>query len=225
MAAWDLFARQQGRPLAAVLGGDAAGASSRACRSASRTRSTSWSSASSSNGPPVIGASRSRSSRAGTSSAVARVREACGDVPLMVDANAAYTLDGRRSPGRARSLRPDDDRAAARLRRPARPRRRCSAGCATPICLDESIHSLRAAEDALAIGACRIINIKPGRRRRARSVDSRCTTSPRGTACRCGTAACSKAGSAARTTSISRRCRISRCRATWRRAGATMRRI
>ena len=34
---------------------------------------------------------------------------------------------------------------------------------ATPICLDESIHSVRAAEEAIALGACRIINIKPGR--------------------------------------------------------------
>src|SRR4029453_6273967 len=34
---------------------------------------------------------------------------------------------------------------------------------ATPICLDESIHSVRAAEEALALDACRIINIKPGR--------------------------------------------------------------
>jgi o-succinylbenzoate synthase len=34
---------------------------------------------------------------------------------------------------------------------------------ATPICLDESIHSPRAARDAIDAGACRIINIKPGR--------------------------------------------------------------
>ena len=33
----------------------------------------------------------------------------------------------------------------------------------TPICLDESIHSLQSAMDAIQIGACRIINIKPGR--------------------------------------------------------------
>ena len=33
----------------------------------------------------------------------------------------------------------------------------------TPICLDESITSLRAAEDALALNATTIINIKPGR--------------------------------------------------------------
>jgi O-succinylbenzoate synthase len=34
---------------------------------------------------------------------------------------------------------------------------------ATPVCLDESIHTVRIARDAIAAGACRIINIKPGR--------------------------------------------------------------
>ncbi|MFN3928764.1 MAG: enolase C-terminal domain-like protein, partial [Thermoflexus sp.] len=33
----------------------------------------------------------------------------------------------------------------------------------TPICLDESIHTVRHARAALEMGACRIINIKPGR--------------------------------------------------------------
>lgn len=33
----------------------------------------------------------------------------------------------------------------------------------TPICLDECIHGLRDAEAAVALGACRIINIKLGR--------------------------------------------------------------
>jgi O-succinylbenzoate synthase len=33
----------------------------------------------------------------------------------------------------------------------------------TPICLDESIHTVRIARDAIAAAACRIINIKPGR--------------------------------------------------------------
>jgi O-succinylbenzoate synthase len=33
----------------------------------------------------------------------------------------------------------------------------------TPICLDESIVTLAAARAALALGSCRIINIKPGR--------------------------------------------------------------
>jgi O-succinylbenzoate synthase len=33
----------------------------------------------------------------------------------------------------------------------------------TSICLDESIHSLADAREAIGLGACRIINIKPGR--------------------------------------------------------------
>ena len=33
----------------------------------------------------------------------------------------------------------------------------------TPICLDETIHSVKAAEQALSIDACKYINIKPGR--------------------------------------------------------------
>jgi O-succinylbenzoate synthase len=33
----------------------------------------------------------------------------------------------------------------------------------TPICLDESITSARAAADAIALGACAVVNVKPGR--------------------------------------------------------------
>jgi o-succinylbenzoate synthase len=33
----------------------------------------------------------------------------------------------------------------------------------TPLCLDESIHTVKAGQDAITLGACRIINIKPGR--------------------------------------------------------------
>jgi O-succinylbenzoate synthase len=33
----------------------------------------------------------------------------------------------------------------------------------TPVCLDESITSARSAADAIRLGACRIVNIKPGR--------------------------------------------------------------
>ena len=33
----------------------------------------------------------------------------------------------------------------------------------TPVCLDESIHTVRIARDAIVAKACRIINIKPGR--------------------------------------------------------------
>jgi O-succinylbenzoate synthase len=93
---------------------------------------------------------------------VAAVRDRFADVPLMVDANAAYTLgDAAHLSGFDRfglmmieqPLDYDDIRDHAALQRRLQ----------TPICLDESIHSVRAAEDALALGACRIINIKPGR--------------------------------------------------------------
>jgi O-succinylbenzoate synthase len=40
---------------------------------------------------------------------------------------------------------------------------RLQARVSTPICLDESIRSVRVAEQAIDAGACRIINIKPGR--------------------------------------------------------------
>ena len=38
-----------------------------------------------------------------------------------------------------------------------------SQACATPICMDESIHSVASADSAIEFGACSVINIKPGR--------------------------------------------------------------
>ena len=80
----------------------------------------------------------------------------------MVDANAAYTVNDAAHLAALdryglmmieQPLDYDDLRDHATLQRQL----------STPICLDESIHSVRAAEDAIALGACRIINIKPGR--------------------------------------------------------------
>ncbi len=94
--------------------------------------------------------------------AVEMVRSRFDAIPLMVDANAAYTLDDTARLAALdafdlmmieQPLEYDDIRDHAELQR----------RIATPICLDESIESARAAEDAIAIGACRIINIKPGR--------------------------------------------------------------
>ncbi|MDQ3756717.1 MAG: o-succinylbenzoate synthase, partial [Actinomycetota bacterium] len=33
----------------------------------------------------------------------------------------------------------------------------------TPVCLDESVVSARSAADAIAMGACSVVNVKPGR--------------------------------------------------------------
>ncbi len=94
---------------------------------------------------------------------VRAVRERFGDdVPLQVDANTAYTLgDAQHLAGLdpfgllliEQPLPEDDLRGHAELGR----------RITTPICLDESVTSARAAADAIALGACRIINIKPGR--------------------------------------------------------------
>jgi O-succinylbenzoate synthase len=40
---------------------------------------------------------------------------------------------------------------------------RLQAAIRTPVCLDESIASVRRAEQALALGSCRYVNVKPGR--------------------------------------------------------------
>lgn len=94
---------------------------------------------------------------------VRAVRERFGpDLLLQVDANTAYTLAD--TPRLARldpfdlllieqPLPEDAVRAHATLARSLR----------TPICLDESITSARAAADAIALGACAIVNVKAGR--------------------------------------------------------------
>ncbi len=93
------------------------------------------------------------------------VRELRGrwpNVPLMVDANSAYTLaDGEHLAALdewgllmiEQPLAYDDLYEHSLLQRRLR----------TPICLDESIPSPNHARAALELGSCRIINIKPGR--------------------------------------------------------------
>ncbi len=94
---------------------------------------------------------------------VRAVRERFGDdVLLQVDANTAYTLGDARLLARLDSfglllieqpLDEEDVRGHAHLARQIR----------TPICLDESITSARAAADAITLGACAVVNVKPGR--------------------------------------------------------------
>ena len=62
----------------------------------------------------------------------------------------------------ARRVRPDPDRAAAGPRRHHRPRD-APGRLATPVCLDESIHSADDARKAIDLGACRVVNIKVSR--------------------------------------------------------------
>jgi o-succinylbenzoate synthase len=94
---------------------------------------------------------------------VSAVRNRFGDeLLLQVDANASYRLCDSRLLARLDTFSlvmieqplPEGD-----LRGHAEVARQVS----TPICLDESITSARVAADAIALGACRIINVKPGR--------------------------------------------------------------
>ena len=165
MAAWDLFARQQRRPLAELLGGTRASIENGIASGVS------------------IGIQESRDVLLDRVAAelgagyrrikikikpswdlepVRLIRERFGQVPLMVDANAAYTIDDADHLAQLdafdlmmieQPLEYDDLRDHARLQ----------ARLGTPICLDESLDTPRLAEEALTTGACRIINIKPGR--------------------------------------------------------------
>ena len=95
--------------------------------------------------------------------AVETVRARFGAIPLMVDANAAYTLADADHLAELDRVRPDDDRAAARLRRHRRSRRAAAAAEDADLSrrVDQDASASRA--EAIAAGACRIINIKPGR--------------------------------------------------------------
>jgi len=93
---------------------------------------------------------------------VRAVRERFGDVPLQVDANTAYTLADA---DRLAALDPFD---LLLIEQPMREELMLAHAdlarrVRTPICLDESIHSWQAAADAIAAGACKIVNVKPGR--------------------------------------------------------------
>ncbi len=94
---------------------------------------------------------------------VAAVREALGpDVPLMVDANSAYTLEDADDLARLDEfglMMIEQPLDRADLLRHAK----LQARIRTPICLDESIDSVDRAQDMLELESGRIVNLKPGR--------------------------------------------------------------
>jgi O-succinylbenzoate synthase len=161
MAVWELWARRQGVPLYRVLGGRggrvAAGVSVGLQRDAEAL-------------VDAVEAERAAGYRrvkikikpGRDRELVAALRGRFPELPLMVDANSAYSL------GDAPLLREldaydlmmveqplawDDIVDHAALQRQLR----------TPLCLDESIRSPDDARHALELGACRVINIKVGR--------------------------------------------------------------
>jgi o-succinylbenzoate synthase len=173
MAAWDLFARQRGEPLSATLG--AAVAEGSAPRR-TRDRIASGVSIGIQDSLDELVRKVEHELAAGYQrikikikpqwdvAAVAAIRERFGAIPLMVDANAAYSIDD----GSADRLGQLDDFALMMIEQPLDyddiiEHQTLQRKLRTAICLDESIKSVNAAREALAGNACRIVNIKPGR--------------------------------------------------------------
>jgi len=94
--------------------------------------------------------------------AVKSIRQIYPDIPLQVDANQAYTRDD------GKHLAQLDDFNLLLIEQPLDEHdilghALLAKEVKTPICLDESIISLQSAQDALALKATTVINIKPGR--------------------------------------------------------------
>jgi o-succinylbenzoate synthase len=90
------------------------------------------------------------------------VRKRFPDTLLMADANSAYTLKD------IDMLKRLDELNLMMIEQPLAhddivDHAKLQAAISTPICLDESIHSLEDARKAVELGSCKIINIKIGR--------------------------------------------------------------
>ncbi|MBA2387842.1 MAG: o-succinylbenzoate synthase [Acidimicrobiia bacterium] len=94
---------------------------------------------------------------------VGMIRRLIGDdVPLQVDANTAYRREDIEHLCRL------DEFGLLLIEQPLPEEDllghvRLAERSTTPVCLDESIHSAAGAVDAIELGACSVVNIKPGR--------------------------------------------------------------
>jgi o-succinylbenzoate synthase len=164
MACWDLWTRVRGLPLAQPLGG---------------TRQEIYSGVSLGIEPTITGlleqverfldqGYRRIKMKIGPGRDLAylrAVRQRWPDVPLMADANSAYSLE---DPAHVEALKDLDELDLMMIEQPLADddivdHARLQSQLRTPICLDESIHSTADARKALDLGSCRIINIKVSR--------------------------------------------------------------
>lgn len=91
-----------------------------------------------------------------------QVRKEFGDIPVMVDANSAYSLDD------IEIFKSMDQYELMMIEQPLAyndmfMHKILQDQITTPVCLDESIHTVTDAKYAIEFGCCKIINIKPGR--------------------------------------------------------------
>jgi o-succinylbenzoate synthase len=161
MAAWDLFARQQGRAVADLLGGERAeilsGVSLGIERDTGRLLELIESHLS--QGYRRV---KLKVAKGHDVAVLEKVRARFPDTPLMVDANSAYTLDD------LDHLRAFDAFNLTMIEQPLAwddyvEHATLQRAINTPICLDESIRSVAAARNALDLGSCRVINVKVAR--------------------------------------------------------------
>lgn len=93
---------------------------------------------------------------------LSEVRKRFPDIAMMADGNSAYTLDD------IELLKKLDDLNLTMIEQPLAhddiiDHATLQEQIKTPVCLDESIHSLEDAKKAIKLGSCKIINIKIGR--------------------------------------------------------------
>jgi len=161
MAVWELWARREGVPLGRVLGGEKTQIESGVSIGLQKDESALLSRV-----ETEIAAGYRRIKikiKPGHDRGLVRaVRARFGAVPLMVDANSAYTLDD------VAVLRELDEMDLMMIEQPLAwndivDHAALQSELRTRVCLDESIRSPDDARHALDLGACRIINIKAGR--------------------------------------------------------------
>lgn len=160
-AIWDLYAKEQGKPLAEVIGGEKKKISVGVSIGIQKTKEDLV---------EIVGKYLEQGLQkikikikpGKDIEMLQAVRDQFGDIPLMADANSAYTLDDihlfkQMDPLHLmmfeQPLAHDDIIDHAKLQEAIK----------TPICLDESIHSVEDARKAIELGSCKIINIKIGR--------------------------------------------------------------
>jgi O-succinylbenzoate synthase len=164
MACWDLFSRVRGEPLARLLGGTRQEIHSGVSLGIEPT-------------PAAIVETVAHYLDQGYKRIkmkigpgrdvdfVRAVRDRWPEVLLMADANSAYTLD---NPDHVAALRALDDLNLMMIEQPLADddivdHAVLQASLRTPICLDESIHTVADARKALDLKSCGIINIKVSR--------------------------------------------------------------
>jgi o-succinylbenzoate synthase len=159
-ALWDLFAKKQAQPLSRILGGTRqAVASGVVVATDSISKALKHIEQYLEEGYQRF---KLKINPALDYTLLSEIRNHYPDLPIMADANSAYTLQ---DVDRLKAL---DDFGLLMIEQPLAhddiiEHAILQRELVTPICLDESIGSFEDARKAIELGSCKVINIKPGR--------------------------------------------------------------